>query len=149
MPAPDSKQEVSDSPIAAMAPTVGGDPPKKETNVSNGDASKIARQDVSMSTHFLQVSMQYPCGFCAQSSLNGACSVRIQTGKAISTCSRAYDFKISPASKISKQKACTNVPIQCQISIGSTTCTDTFRNDTLLGKAMRPQSSMNSMKRSP
>ncbi|KAF8237508.1 hypothetical protein L208DRAFT_1389126 [Tricholoma matsutake] len=58
--------------------------------------------------------MQYPCGFCTQSSLNGACSVCIQTGKAISTCSCAYDFKISPTSKISKQKACTNVPIQCK-----------------------------------
>jgi hypothetical protein len=58
--------------------------------------------------------MRWTCGFCAQSSLNGACSVRSQSGKAISTCSRAYDFKISPASKISKQKACTNVPIQCK-----------------------------------
>ncbi|KAF8867765.1 hypothetical protein CPB84DRAFT_1859091 [Gymnopilus junonius] len=61
-----------------------------------------------------KVSMQYPCGFCTQSSLNGACSIHIQSGKAISTCSRAYDFKISAASKISKQKACTNVPIQCK-----------------------------------
>ncbi|KAF8237996.1 hypothetical protein L208DRAFT_1388451 [Tricholoma matsutake] len=78
--------------------------------------------------------MQYPCGFSAQSSLNGACSVHNQTGKAISTCSRAYDFKISPASKISKQKACTNVPIQCKF------CSNIhWKNDTLLGKAMRPQ----------
>ena len=61
-----------------------------------------------------QVSIQYPCGFCGQSSLNRACSVRIQSGKAISTCSRTYDFKIAPASTISKQKACTNVPIQCK-----------------------------------
>ncbi|KAF8229202.1 hypothetical protein L208DRAFT_1402529 [Tricholoma matsutake] len=78
--------------------------------------------------------MQYPCGFCTQSSLNRACSVHIQTGKAISTCSRAYDFKISPASRISKQKACTNVPIQCKF------CPNIhWKNDTLLGKAMRPQ----------
>jgi hypothetical protein len=62
--------------------------------------------------------MQYPCGFCAQSSLNGACSIHIQSGKAISTCSYSYDFKISPASKISKQKACTNIPIRCKF------CTD-------------------------
>jgi len=60
------------------------------------------------------VSERYPCGFCGQSSLNGVCSMRIQSGKAVSTCSRAYDFKICAASKISKQKACTNVPIQCR-----------------------------------
>lgn len=70
----------------------------------------------SLLTVFLQVSMLYPSGFCAQSSLNGACLVCIQSGKMISTCSCAYDFRIAPASKISKQKACTNIPIQCKIS---------------------------------
>jgi len=67
-----------------------------------------------MNLDVIQVSNVYPCGFCGQSSLNGACSLRIQSGKAISTCSCAYDFKIHAASKISKQKACTNVPIQCK-----------------------------------
>ena len=33
----------------------------------------IQLSSVNINPHFLQVSMQYPCGFCAQSSLNGAC----------------------------------------------------------------------------
>ncbi|KAF8150236.1 hypothetical protein B0H34DRAFT_811419 [Crassisporium funariophilum] len=61
------------------------------------------------------VSMEHPCGFCGQSSIGGACEVRIQSGKALSKCSHAYEFRIGPASKISKQKACTNVPVQCRL----------------------------------
>jgi hypothetical protein len=58
--------------------------------------------------------MQYPCGFCGQSSINGACQLCIVSGKAISSCAHSYDFRISSASKISKQKPCTNVPIMCK-----------------------------------
>ncbi|KAF8055318.1 hypothetical protein FPV67DRAFT_1789064 [Lyophyllum atratum] len=61
------------------------------------------------------VSMQYPCGFCGQSSVGGVCDVRIQSGKALSKCLHAYEFKISAASKISSKKACTNVPVQCRL----------------------------------
>ena len=59
--------------------------------------------------------MEYPCGFCGQSSVRGACEVRIQSGKALSKCAHAYEFKISPASKVSKSKACTNVPVKCRL----------------------------------
>jgi hypothetical protein len=33
----------------------------------------------------------------------------------MSTCPQVYNFKISAASKISKQKPCTNIPIQCKL----------------------------------
>ena len=58
--------------------------------------------------------MRYPCGFCGQSSINGACQLCIVSGKAISSCAHSYDFRISSGSKISKQKPCTNVPIMCK-----------------------------------
>ena len=45
---------------------------------------------------------------------NGAFQVRIQSGKAILSCTQAYNFKISPASKVSDKKPSTNVPIQCR-----------------------------------
>ncbi|KAF9471490.1 hypothetical protein BDN70DRAFT_819940, partial [Pholiota conissans] len=60
------------------------------------------------------VSMEYPCGFYTQSGLNRNCSVTIQSGKVVSTCLCAYSFNIRPASKMSKQKACTNFPILCR-----------------------------------
>ncbi|TFK32012.1 hypothetical protein BDQ12DRAFT_64206 [Crucibulum laeve] len=41
--------------------------------------------------------------------------LRMQSGKAVSSCPCAYDFMLSPASKISKQKAYTNMPIECLI----------------------------------
>ena len=42
--------------------------------------------------------------------------MQIQSGKAVAAnCENAYDFRISAAAKISKQKACTNVPIECLI----------------------------------
>ena len=42
------------------------------------------------------------------------CEVGIQSGgKASSKCAHAYEFKISFASKVSKVKACTNVPVRC------------------------------------
>jgi len=48
--------------------------------------------------------------------LNGVCKVQIQSGKAVAAnCENAYDFRISAAAKISKQKACTNVPIECLV----------------------------------
>jgi hypothetical protein len=59
--------------------------------------------------------MEYPCGFCGQSSVGGGCEVGIQSGgKALSKCSHAYEFRISAASKVTK-KACTNVPIECRL----------------------------------
>jgi hypothetical protein len=40
---------------------------------------------------------------------------QIRAGKVMSNCPCAYDFRVTPASKISKLKACTNVPIECLI----------------------------------
>ena len=39
--------------------------------------------------------------------------MRIQSGKALSKCLHAYDFRIGPASKVTNVKACTNVPVKC------------------------------------
>lgn len=49
--------------------------------------------------------------------MNSACSLRIVKGKAVSSCPHAYNFIISAASKVSKLKACTNVPIQCRFCV--------------------------------
>jgi len=37
------------------------------------------------------------------------------SGKALSKCMHASEFKISLASKVSKSKACTNVPVKCRL----------------------------------
>lgn len=68
---------------------------------------------------FNQISSDYPCGFCGESSsTNGKCTVSIAAGgKAASTCPDTYRFAIAPASKISKQKPCTNVPIRCAFCV--------------------------------
>ncbi|KAJ7190741.1 hypothetical protein GGX14DRAFT_339820, partial [Mycena pura] len=59
----------------------------------------------------LQVSLSYPCGFCGRAGEN--CKVSIDGGKAQSDCPFHYPFSITPASKISQSKPCTNVPIKC------------------------------------
>jgi len=62
--------------------------------------------------------LDYPCGFCGQASANGKCSTdTVRSGKAQSTCPHVYNFMISPASRISIQKPCTNVPIQCRLCV--------------------------------
>ncbi|KAF8978630.1 hypothetical protein BDQ17DRAFT_1196460, partial [Cyathus striatus] len=61
------------------------------------------------------VSTDYPCGFCGQSMLNGACHIRIHSNKAISTCKYAYTFVVSATAKMSKVNPCTNVPEVCKI----------------------------------
>jgi len=63
-----------------------------------------------------QVSMMFPCGFCGQlTDQRSHCQLQpIKGGKVYSGCSQVYNFQIAAASKISKQKACTNVPLQCR-----------------------------------
>jgi len=60
--------------------------------------------------------MVFPCGFCSQSTdQQSHCQLQpMKAGKAHSGCSQVYNFQIAAASKISKQKACTNVPLQCR-----------------------------------
>jgi hypothetical protein len=59
------------------------------------------------------VAEDFPCGFCGRSSLNGACSIRIQGGKPVSTCPQAYPFVIKRAQAVRPKKPSTNVPIRC------------------------------------
>jgi len=115
----------TNTPTTIAAPSTGNAP--KPCNICRRQVSGPDRQN-HMGRHILcklrdvietgenlgTVSMQYPCGFCGQSSINGACHLRIVSGKAVSSCAHAYDFRISSASKISKQKPCTNVPIACK-----------------------------------
>ncbi|KAK7013944.1 hypothetical protein R3P38DRAFT_3322453 [Favolaschia claudopus] len=61
------------------------------------------------------ISSSYPCGFCGGTTSNGACSLSIRSGKAISTCLEVYEFQVKAASKSTNAKACTNVPIQCAL----------------------------------
>ncbi|TFK16715.1 hypothetical protein FA15DRAFT_553474, partial [Coprinopsis marcescibilis] len=62
-----------------------------------------------------EVSLEYPCGFCGQSSINGACFVSIKSGKVLSRCKYEYSLQISATSRVSKSKPCTNVPMKCSI----------------------------------
>ncbi|KAL1660065.1 hypothetical protein GGF50DRAFT_63940 [Schizophyllum commune] len=68
---------------------------------------------------FLQISFPYPCGFCggpsSQGGENGSCSTQRGKGQvAVSSCSRAYSFRISSASSFKEDKpSSTNVPIIC------------------------------------
>ncbi|KAH6916952.1 hypothetical protein BKA70DRAFT_1089861 [Coprinopsis sp. MPI-PUGE-AT-0042] len=64
-------------------------------------------------TAFSSISQDYPCGFCGTSTVNGACEIRVEGGKAISKCPQAYNFLIKAALKISQSKPCTNVPMKC------------------------------------
>lgn len=63
------------------------------------------------------ISLDFPCGFCGKSSAGGKCTIAIQSGKAQSTCSKAYKFMIHAAAKMSAKKACTNVPIRCEFCV--------------------------------
>ncbi|KAJ6591886.1 hypothetical protein B0H10DRAFT_1766768, partial [Mycena sp. CBHHK59/15] len=61
------------------------------------------------------VSAAYPCGMCGMSSANGACQIRIKSGKTDSDCPQAYAFQIHVASTFRSTRPCTNVPIPCPL----------------------------------
>ncbi|KAF9522599.1 hypothetical protein CPB83DRAFT_745856, partial [Crepidotus variabilis] len=84
--------------------------PEQQNHMGGHILRKI--RDVAEPDLIKTVSNEFPCGFCGQYT-KGTCILSIAAGKAQSTCSQAYNFRISAASKIFKSKPCTNVPIQC------------------------------------
>ncbi|KIY63144.1 hypothetical protein CYLTODRAFT_403633 [Cylindrobasidium torrendii FP15055 ss-10] len=59
------------------------------------------------------LSTLYPCGFCGQSMLNGACELEDRRGIVHCKCPLEYKFRIKDAAKMSTKKPSTNVPIKC------------------------------------
>ncbi|KAJ6604907.1 hypothetical protein B0H10DRAFT_1821290, partial [Mycena sp. CBHHK59/15] len=75
-----------------------------------------ALRGVSDLTVNIPVSAAYPCGMCGMSSANGACQIRIKSGKTDSDCPQAYAFQIHAASTFRSTRPCTNVPIPCPLN---------------------------------
>ncbi|KAJ7251090.1 hypothetical protein C8J57DRAFT_1078413 [Mycena rebaudengoi] len=75
----------------------------------------LSLQGVQDPSLLAEVEKNYPCGFCGQTSSPDGCGVGIASGKATSSCSEAYAFQITAASKSSATKPCTNVPIRCSL----------------------------------
>ncbi|KAJ7826421.1 hypothetical protein B0H13DRAFT_1566743, partial [Mycena leptocephala] len=61
------------------------------------------------------VSDAYPCGTCGGPTSDGACTIRIKSGKADSDCPSLYAFLVSAAAKFTKTRPCTNVAINCPL----------------------------------
>ncbi|KAJ7442081.1 hypothetical protein B0H11DRAFT_1929028 [Mycena galericulata] len=75
----------------------------------------LSQRDVQEANNTAEVAKNYPCGFCGQGTSDGQCTIKVISGKAVSTCLEWYQFQVKAALKSSGAKPCTNAPIKCSL----------------------------------